>query len=574
MTRTRILLLAPALLCLHCGPADDPDGAVSPSDTPDPALSEAESALSVGTDDSLLLYQSTAGFADATGDKFGQALATGDFDGDGYPDLAIGVPNEAQGGFANAGMVMVFYGSPGGLNTTDWEQFSQSSVAGMANEANDLFGQALAAGDFDDDGRDDLAVGVPNQDVNGVANSGAVAIFYGSAGGLFPTTTALFTQQLLAAAGNEANDQFGITLASGDLDGDDADDLAIGTPYEDGAAVDSGAIAVVYGSAIGLTGVGFDFLDQSNASGSASEANDRFGFSLATGDVDGDGDSELVVGVPYEGAGALTDTGMVVVLKGSSAGLPAGATTYFQTAVPGEAQEAGDRFGFAVAVGDFNGDGYADVAASAPHEDQGGATDSGNVAVLHGGPGALPAGWDEVVTELSAHGPRESGDRAGYTLAAGDFDGDGFADLAVGVPYETEDADVDDDQFLNENGPGMAEVGGVLAFFGTSGGVFPPRAYAFTQRYMGGMLETHDRFGWRLPPPTSTVTVGRHSRPVSPTRTWGRPSTRGPCWYGPSSLPCPTWAARRPSSSIGRHSRCSVSSPRTRFAPLPAPPRS
>jgi hypothetical protein len=111
--------------------------------------------------DSLILYQSTAGSNDEASDMFGRALAVGDFDGDGFADLAIGVPNEDQDGITNTGMVVVFYGGQVGLDRGRFEKFTQNSVAGAANEDFDQLGYTLAAGDLDGDGFDDLAVGLP-----------------------------------------------------------------------------------------------------------------------------------------------------------------------------------------------------------------------------------------------------------------------------------------------------------------------------------------------------------------------------------------------------------------------------
>jgi hypothetical protein len=95
-------------------------------------------------------------------DQFGRALAAGDFDGDGFDDLAVGVPDESIDQGAGEGAVQVYYGSAGGLELGGVQLFSEDSdgVPGETS-AQDRFGWALAVADFDGDGRDDLAVGVP-----------------------------------------------------------------------------------------------------------------------------------------------------------------------------------------------------------------------------------------------------------------------------------------------------------------------------------------------------------------------------------------------------------------------------
>jgi hypothetical protein len=114
-------------------------------------------------------------------DEFGSALATGDFDGDGHEDLAIGVPGEQIGTDAEAGLVHVVYGSANGLTTTDNQVFSSDTPSGMPDsaDAGDRFGSHLAAGDFDSNGVADLAIGVPYENLSGIADVGEAIVVYG-----------------------------------------------------------------------------------------------------------------------------------------------------------------------------------------------------------------------------------------------------------------------------------------------------------------------------------------------------------------------------------------------------------
>ena len=131
-------------------------------------------------------HQNTPGIAGGSEalDAFGSALAVGDFDGDGRDDLAIGVPDEDIGSIVNAGSVNVIYGSLGvGLTAASNQSWHQNTpgIAG-GSEALDAFGSALAAGDFDGDGRDDLAIGVHLEDIGVIDDAGAVNVIYGSFG--------------------------------------------------------------------------------------------------------------------------------------------------------------------------------------------------------------------------------------------------------------------------------------------------------------------------------------------------------------------------------------------------------
>jgi FG-GAP repeat len=139
-----------------------------------------------------------------------------DFNGDSIPDLAIGAPDETLGGAEAAGVVHVLYGSPSaGLRAAGSQLWSQDSP-GVADTAEDVdqFGTALASGDYNGDGRADLAVGAPGEN----AFSGVVHLLYGSPTGLTATGSQLWSQDSPGIAGAaEAGDAFGETLAAGTL---------------------------------------------------------------------------------------------------------------------------------------------------------------------------------------------------------------------------------------------------------------------------------------------------------------------------------------------------------------------
>jgi hypothetical protein len=466
----------------------------------------------------LIYSQNTSGIADSVeaGDNMGKALATGDFNGDGRDDVAIGVPNESISGVTGAGAVHVFYGRSASTFNTATDQFWHQDVPGVqgAAETNDHFGAALAAGDFNKDGFDDLAIGIPDEDSpSTVSNSGAVIVLYGTASGLSATNNQFWGQNATGIADtSESGDRFGAALAVGDFNGNGFDDLAIGVPGEDientfpfPTDFDAGSVHVIYGSSSRLTSTGSQRWTQ-DSSGilDETEIGDQFGFSLAAGDFNGDGRDDLAVGIPFEDFGTAildNDSGAVAVLYGSSTGVSS--TDQFWTQDSSgiaDETEGGDNFGFSVAAGDFNGDGRDDLAIGVPSEDLGIDIDTGLVHVIYGTTSNLSSTNSQIWTQDSSNtvnnndtnvtaaiqDTTESGDRFGYALTAADFNNDNRDDLAIGVP--------------GEDIAGNSDAGAVNVIFGKRSGLNASMNQLWHQGISSvpGILENGDQFGYAL----------------------------------------------------------------------------
>jgi hypothetical protein len=313
------------------------------------------------------------------GDRFGSALDSGDVQGDGIDDLAVGAPAEDVGSAGDAGAVSLYLGFEDGLFERPLQNLYQSSP-----ESGDRFGSALEAAPFGGDPGFDLAVGAPGETVALAGGAGAVTVFYSDGEGLG------VVGQTLLQDNPEVADLFGFALASGSFRHNGNFDLAVGAPGEDiSARPDIGSVALFSGQAGGLSGINpRNLFQRLGGVGGQSETGDQFGWSLAAGLYNGDDFYDLAVGVPAEDIGTVVDAGAVNTLHGSAAGLAGTGQVLFQGRDGlGDVAEPGDRFGTTLAKGrffnDFNGDAFSDLAVGVPFEDVG-QPDAGLVNLLDG----------------------------------------------------------------------------------------------------------------------------------------------------------------------------------------------
>ncbi|MEU6990903.1 hypothetical protein ABZ953_09655 [Streptomyces sp. NPDC046465] len=370
--------------------------------------------------------------------------------------------------------------------------------------------------DFDGDGYQDVAVAAPGATVGGHAWAGYLTIGYGSAHGLDPARTTVISQDTPGVPGASGDHQvFGYDMVSRDLDGDGLTDLAAvarGHRPDDDV---SGSVIVLWGRKTGISGEGAVRVD--------APANAQVGDDLTAGDFDADGHVDLfmrngedydyhdVLYGPFGRSGApareqrvqvySTDNSINSTAAGdfNGDGIEDLATFYvYENHAEGGKLWLGTRTGLSTvpqrldsaagtAVADFDQDGYADLATRIfPGGDtEGTEEDFGTVKLSYGSAAGPSRTRTQTITQNTAGVPgvNEKGDQFGGRLSAGDANGDGYPDLAVGVPGEAIGS--------------KAKSGAVVLLKGGRSGLTGKDAQAFHQDTAGvpGVAESGDVFG-------------------------------------------------------------------------------
>jgi len=371
-------------------------------------------------------------------DYTGNVLSSGDINGDNINDLIICTPSGA--GINNnkyyCGEVAVIFG-----NTTPapiLHLASQPDVIFYGADLSDQLGYAVATGDVNGDDTDDLLLSAAYADGEGNLrfNSGDVHIFYGSES--FPAIWDLNTKPAnVTIYGNEAYDSIGISLATGDINGDDIDDIIIGTYNADGLNNSKnlcGEVYVIYGNH-SLNSI-IDLATSGNVTIFGSETYDYLGSSVAAGDVNNDGYDDLFLGAQY--ADGLDNNkyscGEVYVILGNDSlnstidlAEPLANVTIFGI-------DSSDMIGSVITSGNINDDAFDDIIISSIYGDGTSNTKSncGEVYVIFGN-SSLERNISAVDANFTIYG-QENNDNMGSALATGDVNDDNIDDLIIGAP--------------------------------------------------------------------------------------------------------------------------------------------
>ena len=363
-----------------------------------------------------------------------------DFNGDSRDDIAIGDPNATVGGQVSAGYVVVQYGSLGiGPRVT----LTQSSAGvGDTAQAGDQFGAVVTTGFIDADGCADLVVSAPGEDLAITSTAGAVSVIFGSPEGLGKGRPGFtLSQGTGIMPGNRgAGDRFGSALATpaGGL----ARLLAIGAPNDNVASIgDAGTVTVVRFNDAGDPSSARLFSQNTSGISDGAEPGDRFGAAVGMMGERGGSTADLVVGVPGEDVGSVTNAGTVQTIRRvHSAGPYPNDLLNQNSSGVSDSVEVGDEFGSSLYVHFQGGSLVYNMLVSAPKENLGSVADAGVVHYLLRN---SLTGWGQfwMASQDSAGvtDSAESGDLFGTTVAIAGFVSTpgGLRDLIlIGSPHE------------------------------------------------------------------------------------------------------------------------------------------
>ncbi|RNC83371.1 MAG: T9SS C-terminal target domain-containing protein [Balneola sp.] len=385
-------------------------------------------------------------------DYAGRSIATGDINGDGISDLIICAAFADPNDYSNAGETYVVFGQTSaftslvGLSSLDGSNgFTLNGI-----DANDQSGKAVASGDINGDGIDDVIIAAPYADPNGNSSGETYVVFGQSSfsGSSLIELSTLDGSNGFTLNGIDEGDESGKAVAIGDINGDGIKDMIIGAHQADPPnGTSSGETYVVFGQTSFDSSIDLSSLDGSNGfTLNGIDAGDDAGIGVASADINGDGIGDVIIGAVFADPNGNSRAGETYVVFGQSTTFSSsfelssldGSTGFTLNGI-----DANDQSGKAVASGDINGDGIDDVIIGVDRADPNG-TSSGETYVVFG-----QTSFDASIDLSSLDGSNGftlngvgAGDQSGFAVASGDVNGDRINDVIIGAPIANNTAGV------------------------------------------------------------------------------------------------------------------------------------
>ncbi|MEM4244592.1 MAG: FG-GAP-like repeat-containing protein [Candidatus Nanoarchaeia archaeon] len=419
----------------------------------------------------------------ASGDMFGNGAGiSSDVNGDGYADVIIGANYADPSGVTDVGIVYVFFGGPNGIQDTD-AMYANITLNGTVGQ----IGNGISTGDINNDGYSDIIIGNSQENDNG----GRVYVFFGT-NYTSPVNENAVSFANITINGTLAGDQFGVSVESGDINGDGYADIIVGANGADptgltnagqvfvffGAnytsiinedaslyaniTINGTAIADGLGYHIGSGDINNDYYDDiisnagsdvfvffgsdismlytnttnSNITLNGTQIDGNFGAFISSGDINNDGYADIIVDADGT-ANELNEAGQIFVFFGVNytSIVDVEATAYANITFNGSAEE--NYLGYYISSGDVNNDGYDDIIASV-YSDPLGLAGAGQVYIFFG------ADYNSIInvdsssySNITLNGT-QAGDTFGSFVCNGDVNGDGYTEVTVGASYATD----------------------------------------------------------------------------------------------------------------------------------------